>query len=72
MHNYATIKRQISYLSFALSSGGSASDYDYHQLAMEGWKVRKDQLHKQQKSITEVNEESEKVNLLSLSKQKRN
>jgi hypothetical protein len=41
-----------------------------HQIAIEGWKSRKDQLHKQQKSVTEVNDEAEKVNLLSLSKQK--
>jgi hypothetical protein len=41
-----------------------------HQAAIEGWKSRKDQLHRQQKSVTEVNDEAEKVNLLSLSKQK--
>jgi hypothetical protein len=43
---------------------------DEHRLAIQGWKARKDQLHKQQKSVTDVNDEAEKVNLLSLSKRK--
>lgn len=43
---------------------------DDHRAAIEGWKTRKDQLHKQQQSVTEINDEAEKVNLLSLSKQK--
>jgi len=43
---------------------------DDHQAAIEGWKARKDQLHRQQQSVTEVNDEAEKVNLLSLSKKK--
>jgi hypothetical protein len=43
---------------------------DDHRIAIEGWKARKDQLHKQQQSVTEVNDEAEKVNLLLLSKQK--
>ncbi|HKZ60852.1 MAG TPA: hypothetical protein VJZ68_00345 [Nitrososphaera sp.] len=43
---------------------------DDHRNAMEGRKSRKDQLHRQQKSVTEVNDEAETVNLLSLSKQK--
>lgn len=47
-----------------------ASISDDHQTAIEGWKARKGQLRKQQQSVTEVNDEAEKVNLLSLSKQK--
>jgi len=43
---------------------------DDHRAAIEGWKARKDQLHKQQQSVMDVNDEAEKVNLLSLSKQK--
>jgi hypothetical protein len=44
---------------------------DDHRIAIEGWKARKDQLHKQQQSVMEINDEAEKVNLLaSLSKQK--
>lgn len=43
---------------------------DDHQAAMEGWKARKGQLHRQQQSVTDVNDEAEKVNLLSLSKKK--
>ncbi len=37
---------------------------------MDGWKKRKEQLHRQQESVTQANDEAEKVNLLSLSKQK--
>jgi hypothetical protein len=44
---------------------------DDHLLAMQGWKARKDQLHKQQKSVTDINDEAEKVNLLSLSKKQK-
>jgi len=51
-----------------LSEDSPMSD---HQLAIEGWKARKDQLHKQQQSVTEVNDDAEKVNLLSLSKKKK-
>ena len=47
-----------------------ASISDDYKIAIEGWKSRKDQLHKQQHLVTEVNDEAEKVNLLSLSKQK--
>lgn len=43
---------------------------DDHYAAIEGWKARKDQLHKQQQSVTEVNDAAEKVNLMSLSKKK--
>lgn len=43
---------------------------DEHRAAIEGWKNRKDQLHKQQQSVMDINDEAEKVNLLSLSKQK--
>ncbi|HEY3094964.1 MAG TPA: hypothetical protein VGJ42_04310 [Nitrososphaera sp.] len=43
---------------------------DDHRIAIEGWKARKDQLHKQRQSVMEVNDEAEKVNLLSFSKQR--
>jgi hypothetical protein len=43
---------------------------DDHRAAIEGWKSRKGQLHKQQQSVMDINDEAEKVNLLSLSKQK--
>jgi len=51
-----------------LSEDSPLSD---HRLAIEGWKARKDQLHKQQKSVTDINDEAEKVNLLSLSKKQK-
>lgn len=41
-----------------------------HQAAIDGWKVRKDQLHRQQASAQESIDESYKVNLLSISKRK--
>ena len=66
---YATIKSRIAYPDFVVSNDIAISD-DFH-LAIEGWKMRKDQLYKQQQSVTEINEEAEKLNLLSsLSKQK--
>lgn len=49
---------------------GDASISDDHGVAIEGWKARKEQLYKQQKSVLDVNDEAEKVNLLSLSKKK--
>lgn len=55
-------------LDTALSEDSPLSD---HRLAIEGWKARKDQLHKQQKSVTDINDEAEKVNLLSLSKKQK-
>lgn len=36
---------------------------------MEGWKARKKQLKMQQESVWQINDEAEKVNLLSFSKQ---
>ena len=54
-------------LDIALSDEPLSDD---HRRAIRGWKARKDQLHKQQKSVTDVNDEAEKVNLLSLSKGK--
>lgn len=62
----ATIKSRSGCLDAALSEDIP----DDHRNAMEGWKSRKDQLHRQKQSVTEVNDEAEKVNLLSLSKQK--
>jgi hypothetical protein len=61
-----TIKSRPAFFHPALSEDIS----DDYRIAIEGWKARKDQLHKQQQSVTEVNDEAEKVNLLSLSKQK--
>jgi hypothetical protein len=43
---------------------------DDHRIAIKGWKARKDQLYRQQQSVMDVSDEAEKVNLLSLSKQK--
>jgi hypothetical protein len=43
---------------------------DDHRAAIEGWKTRKDQLHRQQQSVMDINDKAEKVNLLSFSKQK--
>jgi len=37
---------------------------------MEGWKARKQQLFRQQESVLQVNEEAERISLLSLSKRK--
>lgn len=51
-----------------LSEDSPLSD---HRLAIERWKARKDQLHRQQESVTEVNDEAEKVDLLSLSKKQK-
>lgn len=43
---------------------------DDHRAALEGWKARKKQLHLQQDSVMQINDEAEKVNLLSLSEKK--
>lgn len=43
---------------------------DEHRAAIEGWKARKEQLHRQQNSVWKANDEAEKVDLLSLSKKK--
>jgi hypothetical protein len=51
-----------------LSEGTSISDG--HLTAIEGWKARKDQLYRQQQSVTELNDEAERINLVSLSKKK--
>ena len=45
---------------------------DDHLAAIEGWKARKEQLHRQKDSVDKINDEAEKVNLLSISKQKNN
>lgn len=58
----------MGFFHSALPEGVSISDD--HQVAIEGWKARKDQLHKQQQSVTKINDEAEKVNLLSLSKKR--
>jgi len=62
----ATNKSRPKCLYFALSEAKS----DDHLAAIEGWKSRKDQLQKQRQSVSEINNEADKVNLLSLSKQK--
>ena len=43
---------------------------DDHLAAIEGWKARKEQLYRQKDSVDKINDEAEKVNLLSISKQK--
>jgi hypothetical protein len=43
---------------------------DDHRAAIEGWKARKEQLHRQQESVFKANDEAESVNLVSLSKKK--
>jgi hypothetical protein len=53
-----------SYLS------GNALISDDHKVAIEGWKARKDQLLRQRESVTRINDKAEKVNILSLLKQK--
>jgi hypothetical protein len=63
-----TIKNRQACFHHALSEDALIS-VD-HQAAIEGWKARKDQLHKQQQSVMEINDEAEKVNLLSISKKK--
>jgi len=45
---------------------------DDHQSAVEGWRVRKEQLHRQQKAVTKINEDAEKIRVLFLSKRKTN
>ncbi|HZA99758.1 MAG TPA: hypothetical protein VE308_01915 [Nitrososphaera sp.] len=52
-------------------SGGPLISDDY-KIAIEGWKARKDQLLRQQESVTRINYRAEKVNILSLLKQKNN
>src|SRR5574341_1225907 len=56
------------------SRGLSASESgisDDHLTAIAGWKSRKEQLHKQQESVMQANDEAEKkLNLVSLSKKK--
>ena len=41
-----------------------------HRAAIDGWKARKDQLHRQQASAQESIDEGYKVDILSISKQK--
>ncbi|HJU96231.1 MAG TPA: hypothetical protein VJ643_09410 [Nitrososphaera sp.] len=43
---------------------------DDYKIAIEGWKARKDQLLRQRESVTRINYRTEKVNILSLLKQK--
>lgn len=44
---------------------------DEHRSAMAGWKARKEQLYRQKESVDRINDEAEKVNLVSLSKEKK-
>jgi hypothetical protein len=41
---------------------------DAYDVAIEGWKARKDQLLRQRESVTRINYAAEKVNILSLLK----
>lgn len=50
-------------------SGADSVSGDRHA-AMAGWKARKEQLYRQKESVDKVNDEAEKVNLLSLSKKR--
>ncbi|HZA47500.1 MAG TPA: hypothetical protein VE521_01085 [Nitrososphaera sp.] len=43
---------------------------DDYKSAIEGWKARKDQLLRQRESVTRINYRAEKMNILSLLKQK--
>ncbi|HEX9677746.1 hypothetical protein [Nitrososphaera sp.] len=43
---------------------------DDHLTAIAGWKSRKEQLHKQQESVMQANDEAEKVDLVYLTKKK--
>ncbi|MFL6492544.1 MAG: hypothetical protein ACJ70O_05550 [Nitrososphaera sp.] len=49
---------------------GSPLVSDDHKVAIEGWKARKDQLLRQRESVTRINFKAEKMNLLSILKQK--
>lgn len=69
-HIYATIKNRRACSHDALPEEEDVSVSNDHQVAIEGWKARKDQLYKQQKSVMEINDAAEKLNLLSLSKKK--
>lgn len=56
------------------NDGGSDVDAvisDEHRAAMAGWKARKEQLYRQKESVDRINDEAEKVNLVSLSKEKK-
>jgi hypothetical protein len=50
---------------------GNTSISEAYKIAIEGWKARKDQLLRQQESVTRMNDKAEKVNLVSLLKQKK-
>jgi hypothetical protein len=45
---------------------------DDYKIAMEGWKARKYQLLRQRESAMSINDETEKVNLVSILKQRNN
>lgn len=42
-----------------------------HRAAMAGWKARKEQLHRQKDLADMINNDAEKVNLLEMSKKKK-
>ncbi|MEO9295406.1 MAG: hypothetical protein ABI347_07385 [Nitrososphaera sp.] len=44
---------------------------DDHRAAMEGWKARKEQLHRQKELVDRINDDAEKVNLLDMSRKKK-
>ncbi|HWS20428.1 MAG TPA: hypothetical protein VN239_07040 [Nitrososphaera sp.] len=49
---------------------GSPLISDDYKIAIEGWKARKGQLLRQRESVTRINYKAEKVDILSLLKQK--
>ncbi len=51
-------------------SGSESGVSDGHIAAIAGWKLRKEQLHKQQESVMKANDDAEKVNIVSMSKKK--
>jgi hypothetical protein len=56
----------------SVSAAGNTSEISSdHKLAIEGWKARKEQLFKQQKSVLEINDEAEKMKPLSLRRPKK-
>jgi hypothetical protein len=64
------VKNQTQTLCSRDLSGSESGVADGHVAAIAGWKSRKEQLSKQQESVTKINDEAEKVNLVSMSKKK--
>jgi hypothetical protein len=64
------VKNWTETLCFRDLTGSESVVSDDHLAAIAGWKSRKEQLHKQQESVMKVNDEAEKVDLVSMSKKK--